>query len=437
MGENFRSGTRAGGLFAKPSAPRSGKVLVLLAILLPSLIGIVGMVIDGGLMMNEHRNLQHAADAASTAAAMNLAQGKTTGVAIATANDVVHSGNLLPDATVTVHIPPSSGPHAGQSGHVEVLADKVYESRFMRVLDGIVDRSLRARSVAGVEDATAGAAIVVLDPDPADISLDGITALMSSINVNNLSTSLIPQTSASAYLTPIPVVGPTAALAVNASLGSMLPTLATNLINNVTSSVTLTPLPTLTAGFEVEGIGRVIVDGSILINNEWGGVDENGEPAGAAPGPPYALACMPILATTRVRARDIRVVGGVDNENYYRPFDAQQANPLQANRLPIDDPMASLPVPSTASDSANVNATLRSPSHSYRVSLSVAQANTLTSGVLGSLSALLRPLFTPLIANLTTLLTQPTLQPGVYDSITVISPLGGAQVFARSLHHSK
>src|SRR5262249_15160082 len=32
----------------------------------------------------------------------------------------------------------------------------------------------------------------------------------------------------------------------------------------------------------------------------------------------------------------------------------------------------------------------------------------------------------PLEPQLSTLLTQPTLQPGVYDSITVISPLGGA-----------
>src|SRR5262249_4886653 len=62
-----------------------------------------------------------------------------------------------------------------------------------------------------------------------------------------------------------------------------------------------------------------------------------------------------------------------------------------------------------------------------RVALSSTQANTLTTGVLGSLSALLKPLFTPLIANVKTLLTSPTLQPGVYDSITVLSPLGGAK----------
>lgn len=407
--------------------PRSGNVLVMLAILLPCLIGIAGMVIDGGLMMNENRNLQHAADAAATAAAMNLGLGKSASIAVNTANDVVHVGNELPDAAVTVNIPPSSGPFAGQAGHVEVFAERQYQSRLMQVLDGIIDRSLQARSVAGVEDATAGAAIVVLDPDPADLTLAGISSLLAGINVNSMTTSLVPQTGASGYLTPIPLVGPVAAGLVNTSLNNLLPTVITNLFNGAVASVSLGPLPTLTAGLEIEGLGRLIVDGAVHVNTEWGGVDENGDLAGSAAGPPYAMACMPLLATTRVRARDIRVVGGVDNEECYKPFDSDDSNPLQANRLPVVDPLASLGVPSASSDSANVNTTVRSPSHSTRVALSVAQANTLTSSVLGSLSALLKPLFTPLISNLTTLLTEPTLQPGVYDSITVLSPLGGAK----------
>ena len=33
---------------------RRGNVLVLLAVLLPVLIGVVGLVIDGGMMMDQH-----------------------------------------------------------------------------------------------------------------------------------------------------------------------------------------------------------------------------------------------------------------------------------------------------------------------------------------------------------------------------------------------
>lgn len=404
---------------------RSGKVLVLLAVLLPTLIGITGMVIDSGVMMSECRNLQHAADAAATAAAMKLSLGHGAGVAVSTANDVVQNGNEMGEAGVTVNIPPTSGPYAGAADHVEVFAEQQYESHLMRVFDGGIGRTMRARSVAGVRDATAGAAIVILDPDPADLTLGGISSFLSGINVNNLTTAGVTQTGASAYLSQIPIVGGIAAGLVNASLTSLLPTIINNAFNGAIADVSLTPLPTLFAGLEVEGVGRLIVDGAIHVNTEWGGVDENGEVAGSAAGPPYALGCMPILATTRIRARDIRVVGGVDDEDYYKPFVANDPDPLQANRLPVDDPLASLPAPSTGVD-GNVNATVRSPSHFVRVALSTSQSNTLTSGVLGALSALLKPLFTPLVPQLTTLLTSPTLQPGVYDSITVVSPLGGA-----------
>jgi Flp pilus assembly protein TadG len=372
-----------------PFPSRSGKILVLLVILLPSLFGIAGMVIDGGLMMNENRNLQHAADAASTAASMNLALGKSATEAKATAREVVEVGHGLSSANVTVNIPPTSGTHAGQANHVEVFVEQTYNSRLMHVLDGVLNRTLESRSVAGVEDSTAGAAIIILDPDPADLTLAGISTLLGGINANSMSTAFIPQTGVSGYLTPIPLVGPVAANLLNTSLGSLLPTVVTNLLNTSVASINLTPLPTLTAGLEVEGIGRLIVDGAIFVNTEWGGVDENGELAGESAGPPYALACMPLLATTRVQARDIRVVVGVDNQNSYKPFDGNDPNPLQANRLPINDPFASLAVPSAASDGSNVTTTVRSPSHSVRVSLSTSQANTLNSGVLGALSALL------------------------------------------------
>ena len=200
----------------------------MLAIMLPTLFGIVGLVIDSGLMMNEHRNLQHAADAASTAAAMNLRLGKSTSTATATANEVIHSGNQLPDATVTVNIPPQSGAYAGKTGYVEVIAEQEYQSYFMRILDGILDHSLRARSVAGAANAPAGAAIVVLDPDPADLSASGISDDISAISANNVAAASVPQTGASDYLASTPVVGPTAATLMNTSLGSLIPTVITN-----------------------------------------------------------------------------------------------------------------------------------------------------------------------------------------------------------------
>ena len=49
-----------------------------LVILLPVLIGFVGLVIDTSLLMSDYRDLQHASDAAATTAAMSLLNGGTT-----------------------------------------------------------------------------------------------------------------------------------------------------------------------------------------------------------------------------------------------------------------------------------------------------------------------------------------------------------------------
>jgi hypothetical protein len=115
--------------------------------------------------------------------------------------------------------------------------------------------------------------------------------------------------------------------------------------------------PAILGGLEVLGLGAVRVDGAVHINTAWGGVDEDDNPAGESSGPPYGATCTPILSLSRVNARDIRVVGGVDNPDNYGHFTAGQSSPLRANRLPVPDPLESLPVPTTAY--SGVDATLR------------------------------------------------------------------------------
>src|SRR5690349_4667482 len=112
-------------------ATRAGNVLVLLVVLLPALLGIVGLVIDGGLMMDKSRRLPHATDAAATASAMDLRLGKSAAAPTATATEFSHTANRLPDPSVVVHIPPASGPFTGRSGYVEVETQSNYRSRFM------------------------------------------------------------------------------------------------------------------------------------------------------------------------------------------------------------------------------------------------------------------------------------------------------------------
>ncbi|QDT50551.1 hypothetical protein Pan258_46300 [Symmachiella dynata] len=410
-----------------PNIGRSGKVIVLLAIMLPTLFGIVGLVIDGGMIMDGHRQLQHSADAAATAAARDLQLNNTAAVAVETATDLVQNGNQLPDAGVTVNIPPTSGLYAGQSDHVEVIITQNYRSRFMQILTGTADNNVQARAVAGVQDATAGAAVVVLDPDPADASYPTTAEIAAIVDNEQLIDAAIEQSGVANMLSSVPVVGGIASSLIEVQLADLLPGVVGNLLDDAIACIPETGLPTLTAGLEVEGLGRFLVDGSILVNNQWGGVDENGDPAGAAEPFPYAVSCMPLLPLTRVLARDIRVVGGVDDQDYYLPFDVNDSNPLQASRLPVPDPFANLPVPSVTSDEDNVSATIHNPADLVVVTLSNAQTQQLLDSVTGQLSILLRPLFAPLVDPLTSLLTERVIEPGVYNSITALSPLGGVR----------
>lgn len=146
---------------------RAGAVLVWFALLLVMLLGMVGLVIDGGFLMATHRHAQNAADAAALAAAFDLMYGASPGGGQiqATADTYVKTHNGLSDATVTVHIPPTSGHYTG-SGYVEVLVDDPVSTFFIQILPGIdPNQMVRGRAVAGFEMVTSGAGVCVLNPD--------------------------------------------------------------------------------------------------------------------------------------------------------------------------------------------------------------------------------------------------------------------------------
>lgn len=279
-------------------SPRGGKVLVLFAVLLPAMLAVTGLIIDGGILQGTYRRTQHVSDAAATAAARNLQRGSTDSEAADTAEQFVQIHNSLPSAGVTVNIPPTTGLYAGDAGCVEVEVSHRADTYFYGFVGGDSAVEVRTRSVAGPQPSTAGAAIVVLDPDPPPISVPALPAILPA-------------------------------------------------------------LPALVGGFEIEGLGTVRVDGAVLVNTQWGGLDENGNPVGSSAPPPYGVASLNLLAAERLRARNIRVVGGVDNPNAYGNFVVGDPSPLVCGRLPVPDPLRNLPVPTTAADPVNVNGTLR------------------------------------------------------------------------------
>src|SRR5262245_24493769 len=144
--QNNRTADRSQRHVSRSVSPeRSGKILVFMAILLPVLCGYIGLVLDGSLMMAEHRSVQHVCDAAATAAAMSLYLGEGETVARSQADEWVKSHNDLADAVVETNIPPASGDYAGRSGYVEVIVRQPMRMRFIQVFGTSPDQAVRAR----------------------------------------------------------------------------------------------------------------------------------------------------------------------------------------------------------------------------------------------------------------------------------------------------
>lgn len=150
----------------RPGRRRSGKVLVLLALLLPALLGMAGLVIDGGLLMAAQRQAQNAADAAALAAAMDKLRGKADSTATATATTFVKDAqyNNLPNATLALNTPPTSGPYAGATDYVEAVVTSPVLTSFIQVLGVNSNQQVQARAVAAIEAVAAGEGAIVLDP---------------------------------------------------------------------------------------------------------------------------------------------------------------------------------------------------------------------------------------------------------------------------------
>lgn len=133
------------------------------AIVLIALIALLGLVIDAGQLMTAHRTTQNAADAAATAAAMDMLMGRSNGTATATAATFVHVYNGLPNATLAVSIPPATGSHAGNSNFAEVTVQNAVTVRFIRIVGVTSPQVVSARAVAGWEGVSVSAGVIALD----------------------------------------------------------------------------------------------------------------------------------------------------------------------------------------------------------------------------------------------------------------------------------
>jgi hypothetical protein len=111
-----------------------GQALIVIALALVGLVGIAGLVIDGGNAFQDRQQAQNAADSAALASAQARIQGANVvdaAMASAAANGFINDGvkNII-----SLYTPPKDGPHAGDIEYIQVIIRSTVTTYFMRVV---------------------------------------------------------------------------------------------------------------------------------------------------------------------------------------------------------------------------------------------------------------------------------------------------------------
>jgi hypothetical protein len=160
---------------------------VLVAVLLTVLVGIAALALDGGLLQDNRRRVQAAADASAIAAANQLFSNfksittttpDPSGSGVSEAKTVAANNGYSNDGTtniVTVNIPPKTGLFAGvvgdptkrQPAYAEVIIT-YYQPRYFSAIWGRQSTPVVARAVARALYGGSGDGIIMLDPSAQD-----------------------------------------------------------------------------------------------------------------------------------------------------------------------------------------------------------------------------------------------------------------------------
>jgi hypothetical protein len=198
------------------SPKRRGSVAVLVAICLIAIFGVVAIALDGGLLLDDHREVQSAADAAALAAAVDLFvnynanQGSDpSGTAAASARATASANGYSNDGTtsvVTVNIPPKSGNFVNKAGYAEVIVQYNQKRAFSGIF-GSGNLPVTSRAVACGNPGTIG--ILILDPhEQGALEIRGNVNLQNNGQLYSNSDNTVPNDAASQGATGSVFVGP-------------------------------------------------------------------------------------------------------------------------------------------------------------------------------------------------------------------------------------
>jgi hypothetical protein len=162
---------------------RRGSTIVIFALVMGALLGIAGLVLDGGYAYFERRRAQVAADAAAYAGALEILHDNRGWITESARDDAAVNGydDQSPIVSVTVHNPPTSGPAAGNGNAVEVIVEREMPTSLMKMV-GRRSVTVRARAVAGVTADFSDLCVLALNPEASGAITVSGTATLNAPN---------------------------------------------------------------------------------------------------------------------------------------------------------------------------------------------------------------------------------------------------------------
>lgn len=194
-----------------------GIVLVLVALLLPVLVGLTGLGVETGLWYAVKRQNQAAADEAALSGAMEVAAAKSdvTAQANCTAwrngfDGTVVSSTCPSSLTgATVNNPPTSGTYSGNSNYVEVILSQQQNTFFANFNPiNLANVTIKTRAVAGPNGSNP-VCLLTLSTSGTDVTISGNTQpdlTGCSIDTNSTSSSSVQFNGSPSHLTAYTIV---------------------------------------------------------------------------------------------------------------------------------------------------------------------------------------------------------------------------------------
>jgi len=205
---------------SRGSKKKKGIIAVIVAVCLIAILGITALAIDGGILVDDARTAQTAADAAALAAGTELynnwatnkgvdKDGKARASALLTANANGFNNDGI-TSTVTVNIPPASGIFAGKSGYAEVIIT-YNQTRGFSAIFGSGTVPVQGRCVARGKKGSSEVGILVLNSNASGaftLSGSASVSVNGKVVVNsNSSTAAVSSGSAICTASELDIVG--------------------------------------------------------------------------------------------------------------------------------------------------------------------------------------------------------------------------------------